>query len=100
MPGSTTAPGRMGTRNNVPVHIAFRQQNGVGTQKKADFAAQWLAYAIPCRRFACILANTCARLGADVVCCTFIVVDLHHILLAGLPAHQQILRLGRDERTR
>ena len=52
MPGSSTAPGRTGARNNAPVHIAFRQQNSVGTQKKADFAAQWLAYAIPCRRFA------------------------------------------------
>ena len=68
MPGSSTAPGRADTRNNVPVHIAFRQQNGVGTQKKADFAAQWLAYAIPCRRFAETLAGNCARLGADVAC--------------------------------
>jgi len=30
---------------------------------------------------------TCARLGADVDRYTFIVVDLHHLLLAGLPAH-------------
>src|ERR1700736_1311793 len=28
-----------------------------------------------------------ARLGADVVRYSFIVVDLHHLLLAGLPAH-------------
>jgi hypothetical protein len=41
----------------------------------------------PCRRFAGILANACARLGADVVRYSFIVVDLHHLLLAGLPAH-------------
>jgi hypothetical protein len=68
MPGSPTAPGRTGTRNNVPIHIAFRQQNGVGTQNDVDFAAQWLAYAIPYRRFACILADTCARLGANVIC--------------------------------
>ena len=27
------------------------------------------------------------RLGADVVRYSFIVVDLHHLLLAGLPAH-------------
>ena len=32
-------------------------------------------------------AHACARLGADVVCYSFIVVDLHHLLLAGLPAH-------------
>ena len=28
-----------------------------------------------------------ARLGADVVRYSFIVVDFHHLLLAGLPAH-------------
>ena len=28
-----------------------------------------------------------ARLGADVDRYSFIVVDLHHLLLAGLPAH-------------
>ena len=87
MPGSPTAPGWADTRSNVPVHIAFRQQNGVGTQDDVDFAAQWLAYAIPCRRFADILADTCARLGADVVCYSFTAVDLHHLLLADLPAH-------------
>ena len=87
MPGSQTALGWAGTRNSVPVHIAFRQQNGVGAQDDVDFAAQWLAYAIPCRRFAGILADTCARLGADVVCYSFIVVDLHHLLPTGLPAH-------------
>ena len=37
--------------------------------------------------FADILANACARPGADVVRCSFIVVDLRHLLLAGLPAH-------------
>src|SRR5882762_8851210 len=50
-------------------------------------AAQWLACTFPCRRFADILADACARLGADVVRYSFIVVDLHHLLLAGLPAH-------------
>jgi hypothetical protein len=47
----------------------------------------WLACTFPCRRFADILADACARLGADVVRYSFIVVDLHHLLLAGLPAH-------------
>ena len=63
MPGSQTALGRAGARNNAPVHIAFRQRNGVGAQDDVDFAAQWLAYAIPCRRFADVLADNCARLG-------------------------------------
>jgi hypothetical protein len=61
-------------------------QNSVGAQKKADFAAQWLAYALPCRRFADVLADNCARLGADVGCYSFIVADFHRLLLAGLPA--------------
>ena len=52
-----------------------------------SFAAQWLAYTHPCRRFAPGLAADDARLGADVVRYSFIVVDLHHLLLVGLPAH-------------
>ncbi len=90
MPGSQTALGRVGARNSAPARLAFRQRDGVGAQKKADFAAQWLAYAIPYRRFADTLAGNCARLGADVVCYAFIVVDFHHLLLAGLPAHSLI----------
>ena len=65
MPGSTTAPGRADTRNSVPVRVAFRQQYGVGARNDVDFAAQWLAYAIPCRRFAEVLADNCARLGTS-----------------------------------
>ena len=87
MPGSPTTPGRPGARNSAPVRVAFRLQNSVGTRDDVDFAAQWLAYALPCRRFADVLADACARLGADVVRYSFIVVDLHHLLLAGLPAH-------------
>ena len=87
MPGSPTAPGCPGARNGAPVHVAFHERNCVGTWFDVAFAAQWLAYALPCRRFAANLADVAARLGADVVCYTFIAVDLHHLLLAGLPAH-------------
>ena len=41
----------------------------------------------PCRRFASILTDANARLGADADRYSFIAVDLHHLLLAGLPAH-------------
>ena len=92
MPGSQTALGRVSARNSAPVRIAFRQRNGVGAQDDVDFAAQWLAYAIPCRRFADILADACARLGADVGRYSFIAVDFHHILLASLPAHSLALQ--------
>ncbi len=98
MPGSPTTPGRMGARSSAPIRVAFRLFDSVGA-RDWDFVAQWLAYAIPCRRFADVLADTCARLGADVVCYAFIAVDFHHLLLAGLPAHQKFLQLPGDKRT-
>jgi hypothetical protein len=55
--------------------------------RKNPFAAQWLACTLPCRRFAPSLAADNARLGADVGRYSFIAVDFHHLLLAGLPAH-------------
>jgi hypothetical protein len=87
MPGSPTAPGCPGARAAAPRHVAFRLTNGVGTRNSCTFAAQWLAYALPCRRFAVALADAGARLGAGVGRYSFTVMDLHHLLLAGLPAH-------------
>jgi hypothetical protein len=55
-----------------------------------SFAAQWLACVLPCRRFADLLANVAARLGAGVGRYSFTVTDLHRLLLAGLPAHYDI----------
>jgi hypothetical protein len=49
--------------------------------------AQWLAYVLPCRRFAAALTDDRARLGADAVRYSLIVSDLHRLLVAGLPAH-------------
>jgi hypothetical protein len=46
--------------------IAFRYTDSVGTQNQFSIAAQWLACTFPYRRFADILADGCARLGADV----------------------------------
>jgi hypothetical protein len=87
MPGSPTTPGRLGARGHAPNRVAFRPLNGVGTRDRMAFVAQWLAYALPYRRFAPALADSDARLGADVDRYSFIAVDLHHLLLAGLPAH-------------
>jgi hypothetical protein len=86
MPGSATTPDRQSARDVAPRRVAFHSVNGVGIRDNS-FAAQWLAYALPCRRFADALADACARLGADVGRYSFIVVVLHHLLLAGLPAH-------------
>jgi hypothetical protein len=83
MPGSSTTPGRTGARDNTPVHVAFRVYEHVGTRDNLVFAAQWLAYALPCRRFADTLTDAGARLGADADRCSFIAVDLHHLLFAG-----------------
>ena len=61
--------------------VIFLSTSAPGTN--LVFAAQWLAYALPCRRFADTLTDARARLGADVVRYSFIVVDLHHLLFAG-----------------
>ena len=92
MPGSQTTPGPAGARNNAPASVAFREVNNVGTRVHNAFAAQWLAYTLPYRRFADVLADACARIGGDVDCYSFIAVDFHHILLASLPAHSLALR--------
>jgi hypothetical protein len=89
MPGSLTPPGCPGTHDVAPVHIAFRDLYCVGT-RDIHIVAQWLAYAIPCRRFTHSLAASDARLGADAGRYSFIVVDFHHLLLAGLPAHRDL----------
>src|SRR5580700_7642669 len=53
---------------------------------------------LPCRRFADVLADACARLGVDVGRYSFIAVDFHHLLLAGLPAHSLALRPAHSRR--
>lgn len=84
MPGSLTTPVRPRTCDNARVRMAFRFRYSVGIRDWGSFAAQWLAYALPYRRFACLLAKTSARLGANVVRYSFIATDLHRLLLAGL----------------
>jgi hypothetical protein len=83
MPVSLTTPGWAGARTSAPAHVAFRETEHVGTRDFQAFAAQWLAYALPCRRFADTLANAHARFGADVDRYSFFVVDFHHLLRAG-----------------
>jgi hypothetical protein len=87
MPGSSTTPGRVDARFHAPTRVAFRIRNGVGTRDKNLCEAQWLACVLLYRRFAAALTGVCARLEADVVSYSFIVSDLHRLLVAGLPAH-------------
>ena len=87
MPGSLTTPGRSGTRVTRPPVLPSAIGTASAPGTSFPFAAQWLAYALPYRRFAAALADDDARLGAGVGRYSFTVVDLHHLLLAGLPAH-------------
>jgi hypothetical protein len=91
MPGSQTTQGRSDTCADVSGHVAFRDTYGVGTPRFITFAAQWLAYTIPCRRFADTLTDAHARLGANVDRYSFIATDSHRLLLAGLPAHKLLI---------
>ena len=54
---SPTTPGRASARGNAPARVAFRVVDRVGSRVNPVFAAQWLAYALPYRRFAVILAE-------------------------------------------
>src|SRR5215471_2649967 len=83
MPGSSTTPGCPDARVNASVHVAFRLRNSVGAQDMNLYEAQWLAYALPYRRFAVALADGRARLRVDADRYSFIVSDLHQLLLAG-----------------
>ena len=87
MPGSQTTRSRPQARVHACAHFAFRPINTVGALGSDFFAAQWLACTIPCRRFTGALTDDGARLGADVGRYSFIAVDLHHLVPAGLPAH-------------
>jgi hypothetical protein len=84
MPGSSTTPGRPGTRDDAPTMLPSVKTTTSAPGLIQAFAAQWLACVLPYRRFACTLADADARLGADVDRYSFTVVDLHHLLLAGL----------------
>jgi len=54
MPGSLTTRDRQGTRIARPSVLP----SATNTASVTTFAAQWLAYAIPCQRFARHLAVT------------------------------------------
>ena len=62
MPGSSTTPGRSDLAMVRPKRVAFRARNSVGARGLA-FAAPWLAYALPYRRFVGVLTDANARLG-------------------------------------
>ena len=60
-----TTPGWANARDDAPVHLAFRDSRPRRHPNYLAFAAPWLAYALPYRRFADTLASANARFGAD-----------------------------------
>lgn len=56
MPVSTTTRGRTASRDIGTDRVAFCRPEGIGAPN-LFYAAQWLAYAYPCQRFAAGLAT-------------------------------------------
>ena len=57
MPGSPTTPGRPGARDDAPGSCCLPPSATASAPRIGSFAAQWLAYALPCQRFADTLAD-------------------------------------------
>jgi hypothetical protein len=93
MPGSSTTLGWAGARDDAPAHVAFRNHDAVGTQDYQAYAAQWLAYVLPYRRFIGTLTDADARLGAGVDRYSLTAVDFHLLLFAGFDRRTTILEL-------
>ena len=91
MPGSLTTRSRAASRDDKAARVVFGIRHTLDAPDGITIAAQWLAYAHPCRRFAPALADRRARLGADVGRYSFIAEDLHLLSPAGLPAHARII---------
>ncbi len=58
MPGSDDDAEPIRHSHNATGHIAFCRLEGMGAPIVKSYAAQWLAYARPCQRFARRLATT------------------------------------------
>jgi hypothetical protein len=100
MRGSLTTPGRSSTRITRPTVLPSAMTTASAPGAGFPFAARWLAYALPYRRFAAALTDDDARLGADVDRYSFIVTDLHRLLLAGLSRRTVIENSGSQQQAR
>src|SRR5689334_1317886 len=79
-----------GARENAPSHVAFHVVDRVGTR---EFLLTRLnTWPAPSPTDASPPASRLDThgLGANVDRCSFIAVDFHHLLSAGLPAHRQL----------
>ena len=92
MPGSLTTPGRPGARDDAPEFVAFRHLRGVGTQNRNLSRLNGWPMRSPVNASPKPSRATAHDWGADVDRCSFIVRDLHFLLLAGLPALRKSVR--------
>ena len=83
MPGSTTTRGRHVSCDIDTSRVAFCGTENIGTPN-LSYAAQYLACAFPCERFASALADIHASLGAGAARYAFTVTDFHRLPPAGL----------------
>jgi len=98
MPGSSTTPGWTDARITHLTMLLSVILNTSAPGNNRVFAAQWLAYVLPCRRFTGLLAEAHARLGANVDRYSFIAVDFHHLLFAGLDRRTKIPEFARHDK--
>ena len=107
MPGSPTTPGWPSARAGALGHVAFGSSDSLGPCDFKDFVAQSHTPDDHCVRFAVVVTFPDATLVTKRALpltwaglspagsrqlrlahrYSFIAVDLHHLLLAGLPAH-------------
>src|SRR5713226_10172251 len=86
MPGSLTTPGRPGARDDAPECVAFRHLHGVGTQNRNLSRLNGWPMRPPVNASPKPSRATAHDSGPNVDRYSFIVRDLHSLLLAGLPA--------------
>jgi hypothetical protein len=86
MPGSLTTPGRSGACDGAPVRIAFHVKHRVGTRDTLSRLNGWPMHS-PTDASPTPSRTPAHGSGPMWTATPFIVVDLHHLLLAGLPAH-------------
>ena len=94
MPGSLTTPGRPGARDDAPGRVAFRKMHCVGTQNRKLSRLNGWPMRPPVNASPRPSRATAHELGADVDRYSFIVRDLHPLLLAGLPALRKCFPLS------
>jgi len=99
MPGSLTTPGRPGARDDAPGCVAFRYLHGVGTRNRTLSRLNGWPMRPPVNASPKPSRATAHDSGPMWIANSFIVRDLHSLLLAGLPALRKSSPLRPIERT-